>query len=76
VYLMVLQWSKDQKINMVITYLKDNTLCITEPLDCKVIVQAPSMTLERGILYYVDTKQNCKHHSICRIQLCLNTMMV
>ena len=43
---------------MIISYLEDSTLPITESCACKVIVQAPLMTLKKGILYYVDTKQD------------------
>ena len=49
---------KNQDISMVISYLEDGTLPITESCACKVIVQAPLMTLKKGILYYVDTKQD------------------
>ena len=51
---------KDREINMAIAYLEDSILPITEPLARKVMVQVPSMTLEKGILYYIDMKQNCK----------------
>ena len=51
---------KDQDINMVIAYLADSTLPTTDSLAHKVMVQVSSMTMEKGILYYVDTKQNCK----------------
>jgi len=51
---------KDQKINIIIAYLKGSTLPTTESLACKVVVKTPLMTLEKGILYYVETKQNYK----------------
>ena len=57
---MAAEQRKDREINMVIAYLEDSILPITEPLTRKVMVQVPSMTLEKGILYYIDMKQNCK----------------
>ena len=68
---------KDRDINMIIAYLEDGTLPITDSFACKV----PLMTLEKGILYYCMLTPNrpvsvLLYHNTCETQLRLSTMVV